>query len=107
MKQTLNAAAIAGAVLAALPAWAQTSMSPSSPPAGTAPSVAAPAQPSAPMSATGTYSPTAPAPSTMSTAAPGMAPVSWIGEVREGPPGLVLCDEQGRPVQLEGYEHRW
>ena len=22
-------------------------------------------------------------------AAPGMAPVSWIGEVREGPPGLV------------------
>jgi thiamine-monophosphate kinase len=40
-------------------------------------------------------------------AAPGMAPVSWIGEVREGPPGLILCDEQGRPVQLEGYEHRW
>ena len=28
-------------------------------------------------------------------------------EVREGPPAVVLLDADGRPVQLEGYEHRW
>jgi thiamine-monophosphate kinase len=38
---------------------------------------------------------------------PGAAAVSWIGEVSSGPPELVLHDEQGRVVQLEGYEHRW
>jgi thiamine-monophosphate kinase len=40
-------------------------------------------------------------------AAPGrLAPVSWIGEVREAPVGLELLDEQGGAVQLPGYEHR-
>ena len=37
----------------------------------------------------------------------GLAGVSWIGTVREGPAGVVLLDADGRPVQLEGYEHRW
>jgi thiamine-monophosphate kinase len=36
-----------------------------------------------------------------------VAGVSWIGTVREGPPGVVLLDRDGSPVQLEGYEHRW
>jgi thiamine-monophosphate kinase len=33
--------------------------------------------------------------------------VSWIGEVVTGPPGLALHDEQGREVELGGFEHRW
>ncbi len=39
--------------------------------------------------------------------ADGGAGVSWVGTVLEGPPGVVLLDAHGRPVQLEGYEHRW
>ena len=31
--------------------------------------------------------------------------VAWIGEVRDGTPGLTLSDERGDPVQIEGYEH--
>ncbi len=37
----------------------------------------------------------------------GLAGVSWIGTVGEGAGGVVLLDADGRPVQLEGYEHRW
>jgi thiamine-monophosphate kinase len=33
--------------------------------------------------------------------------VSWIGEVREGEPGVLLSDERGDPVRIEGFEHRW
>jgi thiamine-monophosphate kinase len=39
--------------------------------------------------------------------ADGAAGVSWIGAVREGPPGVLLLDARGRRVELEGYEHRW
>jgi thiamine-monophosphate kinase len=39
--------------------------------------------------------------------AAGGAAVTWVGEVREGPPELVLLDEHGEPVELAGYEHRW
>ena len=35
------------------------------------------------------------------------APVSWIGEVTEGEPGVTLVDERGAEVVLRGYEHRW
>jgi len=31
--------------------------------------------------------------------------VTWIGEVRDGTPGLTLSDERGNPVRIEGYEH--
>jgi thiamine-monophosphate kinase len=37
----------------------------------------------------------------------GSGRVSWIGEVVTGRPGLALRDEQGREVQLSGFEHRW
>jgi thiamine-monophosphate kinase len=37
----------------------------------------------------------------------GGAPVSWIGEVTEGPPGVSLLDEHGEEVPLSGFEHRW
>ena len=40
-------------------------------------------------------------------AAAGGAPVSWIGEVVDGPPGVTLLDEHGRPVERLGFEHRW
>jgi thiamine-monophosphate kinase len=33
--------------------------------------------------------------------------VSWIGEVRAGPPGVSLSDERGDLVRIEGFEHRW
>src|SRR5437879_8804474 len=33
--------------------------------------------------------------------------VSWIGEVREGEPGVTLSDERGEDVRIEGFEHRW
>jgi thiamine-monophosphate kinase len=33
--------------------------------------------------------------------------VSWIGEVGSGAPGVLLSDERGDPVRIEGYEHRW
>ncbi len=39
------------------------------------------------------------------------AALTWIGRVAQadppGPPGAALLDEQGRPQQLEGFEHRW
>jgi thiamine-monophosphate kinase len=38
---------------------------------------------------------------------PDTAPLTWIGEVRDGPAGVDLRDEHGGAVQLEGYEHRW
>jgi len=31
--------------------------------------------------------------------------VSWVGEVRAGPPGVLLSDERGEAVRIEGYEH--
>ncbi len=37
----------------------------------------------------------------------GGAPVSWVGEVLDGPPGSLLLDEHGSVVRLEGYEHRF
>jgi thiamine-monophosphate kinase len=37
----------------------------------------------------------------------GSVGVSWIGTVREGAPEAILLDGDGRPVELEGYEHRW
>jgi thiamine-monophosphate kinase len=37
----------------------------------------------------------------------GGAPVSWIGEVTQGPPGVSLLDEHGAEVALSGFEHRW
>ena len=40
-------------------------------------------------------------------AANGAVRVNWIGAVREGPPGAVLLDGEGREVELAGYEHRW
>jgi len=40
-------------------------------------------------------------------AAEGSVGLTWIGTVREGPPGAVLLDGEGREVELEGYEHRW
>ncbi len=38
-------------------------------------------------------------------AACGGVPVSWIGEVLDGPPGIVLSDERGGRVAIEGFEH--
>ncbi|HEY4809505.1 MAG TPA: thiamine-phosphate kinase [Solirubrobacteraceae bacterium] len=35
----------------------------------------------------------------------GGAPVTWIGQVLEGPVGVVLLDERGNVVRIEGYEH--
>jgi thiamine monophosphate kinase len=37
----------------------------------------------------------------------GGAPITWIGEVLEGPAGVSLLDERGDEVQLSGFEHRW
>jgi thiamine-monophosphate kinase len=37
----------------------------------------------------------------------GQVQVSWVGEVREGEPGVLLSDERGDPVRIEGFEHRW
>ncbi len=37
----------------------------------------------------------------------GEVQVSWIGEVRMATPGVLLSDERGDPVRIEGYEHRW
>jgi thiamine-monophosphate kinase len=33
--------------------------------------------------------------------------VTWIGEAREGEPGLTLSGERGDVVRIEGFEHRW
>jgi thiamine-monophosphate kinase len=37
----------------------------------------------------------------------GEVQVSWVGEVVAGAPGVLLSDERGDPVRIEGYEHRW
>jgi thiamine-monophosphate kinase len=37
----------------------------------------------------------------------GAVRVSWVGEVRAGPPGASFSDERGDAVRIEGYEHRW
>jgi thiamine-monophosphate kinase len=34
-------------------------------------------------------------------------PISWIGEVTAGPPGVSLLTERGDEVRLAGFEHRW
>ena len=31
--------------------------------------------------------------------------VTWIGRVVEGPPGVVLLDERGQDLRIEGFEH--
>jgi thiamine-monophosphate kinase len=36
----------------------------------------------------------------------GEVDVTWVGEVLEGPPGVVLSDERGEEVLIEGFEHR-
>jgi thiamine-monophosphate kinase len=36
----------------------------------------------------------------------GRVEVSWVGEVRDGPPGVALSDGE-RDVRIEGFEHRW
>jgi thiamine-monophosphate kinase len=38
-------------------------------------------------------------------AAAGCEQVSWVGEVRAGTPGVLLSDERGETVRIEGYEH--
>jgi thiamine-monophosphate kinase len=35
----------------------------------------------------------------------GAVEITWIGEVREGPPGVALSDERGDAVRIEGFEH--
>jgi thiamine-monophosphate kinase len=40
-------------------------------------------------------------------AAVGDVPVSWIGRVVEGAPGVSLLDAGGDDVRFEGFEHRW
>ena len=35
----------------------------------------------------------------------GSVPLSWIGEVLDGPPGVRLSDERGDAVRIEGFEH--
>ncbi len=37
----------------------------------------------------------------------GPARVSWVGEVRDGVPGVALSDERGDELRIEGFEHRW
>ncbi len=37
----------------------------------------------------------------------GETPITWIGEVLEGRPGVELVDAQGRVLALEGFEHKW
>jgi thiamine-monophosphate kinase len=39
--------------------------------------------------------------------AAGGAQATWIGHVRDGPPGARFLDEHGAERRLEGYEHRW
>jgi thiamine-monophosphate kinase len=33
--------------------------------------------------------------------------LSWVGEVVQGEPGVVLLGERGDIVRIEGFEHRW
>jgi thiamine-monophosphate kinase len=35
------------------------------------------------------------------------APLTWIGRVSDGPPGVSFVDEHGVQQRLEGFEHRW
>lgn len=35
------------------------------------------------------------------------AQVTWIGRVREAPPGALLLDAGGAPAQVAGWEHAW
>jgi len=44
-------------------------------------------------------------PAAARTAAEDAAGVTWVGEVREGPPGVRLT-RNGQPVALEGFQHR-
>ncbi len=37
----------------------------------------------------------------------GGVPVTWVGEVTEGPPGVALLDARGQEIGLSGFEHRW
>jgi thiamine-monophosphate kinase len=37
----------------------------------------------------------------------GEVDVSWIGQVRAGPPGATLSDDRGNAVRIEGFEHCW
>jgi thiamine-monophosphate kinase len=37
----------------------------------------------------------------------GDVPVTWIGEVLAGVPGVLLVAGDGREVRLDGYEHTW
>ena len=37
----------------------------------------------------------------------GTVPVSWVGAVSAGAPGLSLSDERGEELRIEGFEHRW
>jgi thiamine-monophosphate kinase len=37
----------------------------------------------------------------------GFEPVTWIGEVLEGAPGVVLSGERGEDVRIGGFEHGW
>ena len=34
-------------------------------------------------------------------------PLSWVGEVLAGEPGVTLLGDRGDTVRIEGYEHRW
>jgi thiamine-monophosphate kinase len=42
-----------------------------------------------------------------SLAAPACAPLTWVGTVREGPPGARLLDARSEEVSVRGFEHRW
>jgi thiamine-monophosphate kinase len=33
--------------------------------------------------------------------------ITWVGEVVDGPPGVVLLERSGRERELAGFEHRW
>jgi thiamine-monophosphate kinase len=37
----------------------------------------------------------------------GSVEVSWVGEAREGTPGVTLSGPGGEDVRIEGFEHRW
>jgi thiamine-monophosphate kinase len=37
----------------------------------------------------------------------GDVPITWIGDVVAGDPGVTFIDQHGLPATLTGYEHRW
>jgi thiamine-monophosphate kinase len=43
----------------------------------------------------------------LAAAVAGDVPVTWIGEVLAGPPGVSLFAGDGRDVRLDGFEHTW